>query len=645
MEVKLSDYQQNILNFIRNDNRNLLVNAKAGSGKTFTLVLISKELINDNKKCLFLAFNKHIVDELNRKIDNPNCEIKTIHSVGLSFIRSYLYRKHNNNYELVIDTNKLRNCVKIFFDKHCNQSVCMTFIEDGIDSDEGKKIISEMISDLCKLIDFCRFYNINYKNKHDVIDLLFKVMKNSVICQYKYNGLEDFHDVIVETIDYMKKLFMEPEIDEIKQVPKYIIDYTDMVYFPLYLNMRIPYSLKDKLDYVLVDEAQDLSILQQLFVKKLNNGNTRYIFVGDEKQAIYGFAGADTDSINNIKRNYQLSELPLNICYRCPENVIRMTNSIVPDIEWNKYRPDVGVLKCLKHNEFHNELKQDDVIIVRRNRDIIKLFKELMIDRNIQVKFRSLEIVSIIVNIITTVIKEYIRRYNKGLNTQKQFYEFAAVEYGFTQQSLNNGKITDQQNAILQEKIEQLIQHNLNKHTQIAKSNFSIEYVKKCMEEFKEYGSYNYTDDDDPLVEYYDVILLFMDIFQKSTTAFTLKTFLSHLTKFLSSNADMKVPMLSTVHMMKGGESDRIFIYDYPKFPYTSKSMTTDQMEQERNLQYVAITRPKKELYLILLDEHEKIGDTDAEVLNSNCLLKVDKINKIHMNTMDIKEPNKLEMI
>ena len=50
--------------------------------------------------------------------------------------------------------------------------------------------------------------------------------------------------------------------------------------------------------------------------------------------------GADTKSIKNIRKNYTLSQLPLNISYRCPEKVIKLARTIVPDIDWNKTRSD-----------------------------------------------------------------------------------------------------------------------------------------------------------------------------------------------------------------------------------------------------------------------------------------------------------------
>src|SRR5699024_6269009 len=96
---------------------------KAGSGKTSTLLLIADLITKQNKNCLFLAFNKSIVNELSEKINNTNCMVKTIHSLGLSFIKSHLYRLHRSDYELIIDTTRLRENVKYYYEKICAETV------------------------------------------------------------------------------------------------------------------------------------------------------------------------------------------------------------------------------------------------------------------------------------------------------------------------------------------------------------------------------------------------------------------------------------------------------------------------------------------------------------------------------------------
>ena len=82
---------------------------------------------------------------------------------------------------------------------------------------------------------------------------------------------------------------------------------------------------------------------------------------------------------------------------------------------------------------------------------------------------------------------------------------------------------------------------------------------------------------------------------------------------------------------MKGGEANRVFIYDYPKFPYEFRDMSDDEKQQERNLQYVAITRAKKELFLMLLDPKDAPNEDMVqwyEDKNKECQQMVKLINQ-----------------
>ncbi len=96
------------------------------------------------------------------------------------------------------------------------------------------------------------------------------------------------------------------------------------------------------------------------------------------KNKLYiGFAGSDTKSIQNLKTNFDLIELPLNICYRCPENIIRVTKPIVPDIEWNPDREDKGIVEFVS-NLYEVNLQPNDMIIGRRNADLVTVYKKFV---------------------------------------------------------------------------------------------------------------------------------------------------------------------------------------------------------------------------------------------------------------------------
>lgn len=613
MNFKLSAYQENILNTVKLTNKNILVDAKAGSGKTSTLILISEAIQKQGNKCLFLAFNKHIVEELKGKMDITDCAVKTIHSLGYSYLRSFLYRQHNQNYKLELDEGKLRDIVKVKFEEDGYQQ---SVIENNTDKTgtDLKDFIRTLISEVCHLINFCRFHMTNYHEQDKVRKLALSCCRTII---EENIGFDNYPTLVESVIDKLKNDFENPEI--IDGLPTYKVDFTDMIYFPVYYRMIPPFSIREYLDYVLVDECQDLSELQQEFLKTLGN-NSRFIFVGDEKQAIYGFAGADTKSIFKLTQRYDLEQLPLNICYRCPKKVIKLVQQeVLPTIEYNKERSDVGEVYYIERSEIVKKISKDDIIITRRNSDLLRLFIDLAVKRKIQVRLLNNDLVNNVTNNLTRIIGSYIEKYNKGLNIEKELFIWMA-EQGIPKQVLKQKDLDKD----VENKIIQLMKDRKNKS--ITKQKHTVDYLIKCMTEYKTQGNYNQknmeTGELDELTAYYHIIESFIDMFKQKVNALTVKDLITFIENFLSLNENKEVPTLSTIHKMKGGEADNIFIYDYPRFPYKYTNMSEDDQQQEVNLQYVALTRAKKKLYLVLT------VPTERELQSENGIERVQEMNE-----------------
>ena len=613
MNFKLSTYQENILNTVKLTDKNILVDAKAGSGKTSTLILISEAIQKQGNKCLFLAFNKHIVEELKGKMDTTDCAVKTIHSLGYSYLRSFLYRQYGQNYKMDLDENKLREIVKHKFEEDGYQQ---SVIEHNIDKTgtELKDFIRTLISETCHLINFCRFHMTNYHEQDKVRKLALSCCRTII---EENIGFDNYPTLVESVIDKLKNDFENPEI--IDGLPTYKVDFTDMIYFPVYYKMIPPWSIREYLDYVLIDECQDLSELQQEFLKTLGN-NSRFIFVGDEKQAIYGFAGADTKSIFKLTQRYDLEQLPLNICYRCPKKVIKLVQQeVLPTIEYNKERPDVGEVHYIERSEIIKNLEKNDVIITRRNSDLLRLFIDLSVKKKIQVRLLNKDLVNNVTNNLTRIVNSYIEKYNKGLNIEKELFEWMAKK-GIPKQVLKQTNLDKD----VENKIIQLMKDRKNKS--ITKQKHTVDYLIKCMTEYKTQGNYNQknmeTGELDELTAYYHIIESFIDMFKQKVNALTVKDLITFIENFLSLNENKEVPTLSTIHKMKGGEADNIFIYDYPRFPYKYNNMSEDDQQQEVNLQYVALTRAKKKLYLVLT------VPTERELQSENGIERVQEMNE-----------------
>jgi len=100
-----------------------------------------------------------------------------------------------------------------------------------------------------------------------------------------------------------------------------------MIFLPLVLNWVSPqYSL------VMVDEAQDMSRPQLELAQRSLRADGRMVFVGDDKQAIYGFRGADSGALDRIIEELNAKELGLKTTFRCPQLVVKEAQAYVPDI-------------------------------------------------------------------------------------------------------------------------------------------------------------------------------------------------------------------------------------------------------------------------------------------------------------------------
>jgi superfamily I DNA/RNA helicase len=168
-----------------------------------------------------------------------------------------------------------------------------------------------------------------------------------------------------------------------EQTLKGIIDFDDMVYQPLFYRAKFwPKT------FVLVDEAQDLNPARRLLAMRMAGNTGRIIAVGDPNQAIYGFTGADSDSMDLIKDALSAQELPLTMTYRCPKAVVREAQRWVPDFQAHESNPE-GLVRTIPFQaptqwtddgekktcpDFEDEvLTNEDAILCRNTKPLVEL--------------------------------------------------------------------------------------------------------------------------------------------------------------------------------------------------------------------------------------------------------------------------------
>lgn len=146
-----------------------------------------------------------------------------------------------------------------------------------------------------------------------------------------------------------------------------------------------PYS------WIFVDEAQDTNITQMLCLDKLRGPTTRIVFVGDPKQAIYGWRGAGVDAFDLLADRYNAKLFGLTVSMRCPKAVIRNAQTIVPDIVARDNAPE-GEVRSVDLGEWSiHDVKPGDVVLCRNNAPLLEVALEAMrADRKVFVAGRDL---------------------------------------------------------------------------------------------------------------------------------------------------------------------------------------------------------------------------------------------------------------
>ena len=318
-----SDYQKAIFKDIAKGTGHTVVIARAGSGKSSTIIEGFKYLPK-GKKSLMVAFNKSIADELKQRAPSY-VEVFTLHSLGF-------------------------------------RAVKQTFGAVSLDNDKAKKIVQSIIGDdndlwdlnqnICKCISLCKGFLVDTPSK--ILELI-----------------EKFD---IETFELTKDKFIQHVIKALSlcKAQKAIVDFDDMVWFPFVHRLNV-----GKFDVIFVDEAQDLNAAQMAMVLSSCKIGGRIIAVGDNFQAIYLFRGADSESIPNFINKLKAKVLPLSLTYRCPKKVIKLAQEVVPDIECPDTAED-GVVEHLYTEELLKKVKPGDFVLSRTNAPLVKYCMALL---------------------------------------------------------------------------------------------------------------------------------------------------------------------------------------------------------------------------------------------------------------------------
>lgn len=333
---KPNEYQQALFDTFFSCGDNIICPALAGCTKTSSEVWICKLAWEKGwtkvRKFLALAFNKTIEEELTVELRGTGVPARTTHSYGFSLLRR--------------DNVVSKGC------KPKNNTVIRNhFIAAICDFKEWEHNPASFKQ--ARKTD-------HYRQMASAVIELAGYIKNWAILPKFQNGRYSFtaeqYQKIGDLFDQYGVTVMPPQTEK----PEYIctkqdvvrfaasavlrsipspgqllteIDFDDMLYLPLALDLE-----QEKFDCVLTDETQDFCAAQIEMIRRIMALGCRVVVVGDERQAIYGFRGADSKAWSNVTAMIKAAGKPFKVCmlplnYRCDRIIIEGAQTKVPEIQ------------------------------------------------------------------------------------------------------------------------------------------------------------------------------------------------------------------------------------------------------------------------------------------------------------------------
>lgn len=319
---------------------NVVVIARAGTGKTTTIVeaVIRRAKRYPNNRVVVCAFNKRIADELTTRFVAAgvrNVEVKTLHSLGYAAVR----RAWENVRLEPKDQQGLRADTLA-------GHVCGTRVPDHV-----VRLVS-------KLHSKAREITPHATTVAEVIDLAytFECVPDE---SWESSGF-DVEYVCTKALEAMELAATNRQMANATG-----IDFSDMIFLPVRNRWLFAYA-----DDVVVDEAQDMTVAQLEIAQGICKG--RMMVVGDNRQAIYAFRGADSESLSRLQRELNAQVFPLNITYRCGLAIVAEAQRLVADFQAGPSNP-AGVIETIAAEKLIATAGHGDFVLSRLNAPLVSV--------------------------------------------------------------------------------------------------------------------------------------------------------------------------------------------------------------------------------------------------------------------------------
>lgn len=582
--------------------------AGAGSGKTralsrrFAYLVCDLGIMPGNILCV--TFTNKSANEMRQRIhnltgDNDTGYINTFHGFCVSILQEDSYAVQYPKSFLVLDNSDVDAMLKIIYEERALTLRDMTF-SSARDMIEMRKTQKEPAYYLDMITMF--------------LDTLYQ----------KYQSATETSDIIFYGYLYQEKKCFG-------------LDYNDLIKFSLYIfsqNEDIRLKWQKRLEYIMIDEFQDIDPLQYDLMKVLCDYHKNLFIVGDPDQTIYTWRGANIAYLLDFDKNFpNVRTIMMNQNYRSTPQILAAVNSL---IDKNKHRMKKDLLATLPDGapvlcHYANNAEAEALWIASQikelyqqgipYRDITILYRAHYVTRNVEEAFLKEEIPYTIYSGIQFFgrmeIKDalsYLRmiaykddlsflrianvpKRNLGERRMKFLQEYSATH-----------------ECTLYQALLQTLENEIFKGTKAAQfekliETFSANYAERPISEvlssiLDESGYERMLRTEGSQERLDNLAELKQSVYEYETSCgeeTTLEHYLSHVALFTNSDVEDnhdKVKLM-TVHSAKGLEFPYVFLCAMNEGIFPSRKTTTlPGMEEERRLAFVAMTRAKKALYL-----------------------------------------------
>ncbi len=599
-----------------------LVIAGAGSGKTKVLTHKIAYLIGEKNvlpwNILAITFTNKAANEMKERITNLVGDVAqdiwmgTFHSICVRILRKFIDRLGFDSSFIIFDTSDQKTLIKT-----CIKNIGL---DDKMFTD--RSVLSEISNAKNEMLEPEQYtVRANGDFRKEKIALVYEMYQKRL----KENNAIDFDDIINYTI----KILME--------------------------NPDILEYYSNKFQYVLVDEYQDTNKAQFTLVTMLASKNGNITVVGDNDQGIYSFRGADISNILNFERDFPGTKIiKLEQNYRCTGNILKAANSVIKNNEvkykkqlWtenetgnlpkvysakNEYDEGTYIANEIEHLRREEYYKYSDFAILYRMNSQSRAIEEIL--RREQIPYKIIGGLKFYERKEIKDIISYLRLIQNPADNLSLKRIINEPKRGIGKTSLDKiEQMSDENGIAMYEIIKNADQYGLNRVflnsrefinciEELRAKKDELKLSELIKETLKKTGYTKALENENTIeaenrIENLDEFLTVAIEFEEESAENQLSDFLEGIT--LSSDidnmeeADESVTLM-TLHSAKGLEFPVVFLVGMEEgiFPGYKSISEPQELEEERRLCYVGITRAKENLYLTCSKQRTIFGSTSC---------------------------------